>query len=50
MLNELLPILESAMINVENDPEETKTMKGKSIVGDGLNVAEELKTFGEKCM
>lgn len=50
MLNELLPNLELAMINVGNNPGEAKAMTGKSIVGDGLNVAEELKTFGEKCM
>lgn len=49
MLNELLPNLESAMIYVGN-LSEAETVKGKSLAGDGLNVAEELKTFGEICM
>lgn len=49
MLNELLPNLESAMIYVGNFSE-ANTVKGKSTAGNGMNVAEELKTFGEKCM
>lgn len=49
MLNELLPNLESAMISVGN-VSEAEADKGKLTAGGRLNVAEELKTFGEKCM